>query len=202
MAVWFSEHRDTATLGLSLPGRYFFNKKFLAAVSLQHRYILTTPNTEEMPTLLKGSLICGEWHQRQARQPSPTGQSLMQNQSTQFWKLLRNCPRGIILGRDFRTIHMAQELEHRVWAGARWEGGKTRNTRLQWASSCASASKWNCRWFSPVITGLRSGRFVTAHYKIRNFNNVENHFCKALLELRNSYKVPSSLISESYWRAD
>lgn len=67
----------------------------------------------------------------------------------QFWKLLRNCPCGsTILGKaDFlyHTNEITQQLEHIVWAGARWERGKMQNTMLQWVSSCALVLQWNWR---------------------------------------------------------
>lgn len=63
---------------------------------------------------------------------------------------------------------MSQELQHLVWAGARWERGKMQNTKLQTGVLLYFSFKVKAEiiWFCDHRP--HTGRFVTANYKLKH----------------------------------
>lgn len=118
---------------------------------------------------------------------SPHRIVLKTTRNLQMWLHFRNS--RFLYHTDEKMTH---ELEHIVWAGARWGRGKNAKHQAAVVSYCILVSKWDCSWLSFVTSGLCTCRLVTANYKMWSVNNVENHSGTVLLGLHNSCRVSSS----------
>lgn len=186
-----AEYQKLSMLGL-FPRVVIFQQEVLAAVSLQYHYIRTTTKTEwENASPVRRVLDRVTPHQ-----PLWTGHSYKN------WFLLWLIQSTYTVLETTWELSMWYHFRNRFLYHTNKDNWRTR-------AQCGQGPGGNeakCRtpgcmgvalYFSfRVITGLCFGRFLTANYKIWNFNNVENHSYKAFLGLYNSCKVPSSLISK------
>lgn len=140
---WFVSHRTSKNINawaVSPKSVFFFNKKLFVGRGRGGGVLNRVTSEVASPAFMNCTFL--------QKQDSFSDWCKISSHR-QFWKLLRNCPCGsTILGKaDFlyHTNEITQQLEHIVWAGARWERGKMQNTMLQWVSSCALVLQWNWR---------------------------------------------------------